>query len=121
MSQRLGEEEQRLMGPHMGILHDLMLADGTRQQDLAISSLKDKATIARSLRLLEKEGMVLRSPDPVDKRTKRIYITPAGRRFFRRIIPTAQEIMEEAKAGISSEDLSASIEVLQKMYDNLNK
>ena len=109
------------MGPHMGVLHDLMQTDGTRQQDLAISCVKDKATITRSLRLLEKEGMVLRSPDPVDKRTKRIYNTPEGRRFFQRVFPTAQEIMEEAKMGISADDLSASINVLQKMYDNLNK
>jgi DNA-binding MarR family transcriptional regulator len=121
MSQKLGEEEQRFMGPHMGILHDLVIKDGTRQQDLAISSLKDKATIARSLRLLEKEGMVLRSPDPTDRRTKRIFITPKGKRFFQRVFPSAQEIMEEAKSGISPDDLSASIKVLQKMYDNLNK
>lgn len=120
MSQRLGKDEQRLMGPHMGVLYDLMQADGIRQRDLAVSSLKDKATITRSLRFLEKEGYVLRSPDPVDKRSKRIYLTNQGRQFYQKVYPTAQEVMEEAKNGISSEDLSASVDVLQQMYNNLN-
>ncbi|MEL7222722.1 MAG: MarR family transcriptional regulator [Bacteroidota bacterium] len=79
MSQRLGKEEQQFLGPHVGILHDLLLNNGTRQQDLAISSVKDKATIARSVKFLETEGMVERTTDPHDRRTKRIYITTKGR------------------------------------------
>lgn len=121
ISQKLGEEEQRFIGPHMGVLHDLIRNNGTRQQDLAVSSLKDKATIARSVRLLEKEGMVERTTDSNDRRTKRIYITTKGRHFFQCISPTAQEIIREAKTDIPPEDLSAAIHVLQKMYNNLNQ
>ena len=121
MQQRLNQEEQHLMGPHMGILWDLMQHDGVRQQDLAISSLKDKATITRSVRVLEQEALVLRAPDPIDKRTKRIYLTTKGRRFFQRMVPTTHQIMEEAKSAIPTQDLETCAEVLQKMYNNLNK
>lgn len=109
------------MGPHLGVLSDLYQNDGVRQQDLAISSFKDKATITRSLKLLEGEELVLRTADPVDKRSKRIYITTKGRKMYQSILPLGQEIIQEAQDGITTQDLQTCIGVLQKMYDNLQK
>lgn len=109
------------MGPHMGVLSDLYQKDGVRQQDLAISSFKDKATITRSLKLLEREALVLRVADPIDKRTKRIYITPKGRKVYQTILPLGQEVIAEAKTGITDSELEACAAVLQKMYNNLSK
>lgn len=121
VQQLLEKEDQHLMGPHMGILADLFQRDGVRQQDLAMSSLKDKATITRSVSFLEREGLALRSPDPTDRRTKRIYITSKGRQVYQMIIPLGQEVLEQAKAEITTEELAVCQRVLQKMYDNLNK
>lgn len=121
MYDKLNKEDQHLMGPHLGVLSDLYQKDGVRQQDLAISSFKDKATITRSLKLLEREELVLRTADPIDKRTKRIYITPKGRKVYQAILPLGQETIAEAKAGIADADLKTCEEVLQKMYDNLSK
>ena len=109
------------MGPHMGVLSDLYQKDGVRQQDLAISSFKDKATITRSLKLLEREELVLRTADPIDKRTKRIYITAKGRKVYQAILPLGQETIAEAKTGISEEEIKTCESVLQKMYNNLSK
>ena len=121
MYDKLNKEDQHLMGPHMGVLSDLYQKDGVRQQDLAISSFKDKATITRSLKLLEREALVLRIADPIDKRTKRIYITPKGRKVYQTILSLGQEVMAEAKAGITDSELEACTTVLQKMYNNLSK
>lgn len=118
---KLSQEDQHLMGPHLGVLSDLYQNDGVRQQDLAISSFKDKATITRSLKLLEGEELVLRTADPVDKRSKRIYITTKGRKMYQSILPLGQEIIQEAQDGITTQDLQTCIGVLQKMYDNLQK
>ena len=46
-------EEYARMLPHIGILVDLWEKDGVRQQDLAISLIKDKGTIARALTAME--------------------------------------------------------------------
>ncbi|WP_367391770.1 MarR family winged helix-turn-helix transcriptional regulator [Lewinella sp. LCG006] len=121
MYDKLNKEDQHLMGPHLGVLSDLYQKDGVRQQDLAISSFKDKATITRSLKLLEREELVLRTADPIDKRTKRIYITPKGRKVYQAILPLGQETIAEAKAGIAEEELKTCESVLQKMYNNLSK
>ena len=121
MHQQLGREEQNLIGPHMGVLADLFQQDGVRQQDLAMSNLKNKATITRSLRFLEQEGMVLRSPDPTDGRTKRIYITSQGRQFFQKMLPLGQSVLAKAVEDIDPEALEKCQEVLYKMYNNLNQ
>lgn len=121
VQQLLDKGEQHLMGPHMGILADLYQQDGVRQQDLAMSSLKDKATITRSVSFLEREGLALRSPDPTDRRTKRIYITSKGRQVYQKMFPLGQQVLEQAKQDIAAEELAICQRVLQKMYDNLNK
>ena len=119
--QQLGQEDQHLMGPHMGILADLYQQDGVRQQDLAMSSIKDKATITRSVRFLEKEELVIRTDDPTDRRTKRIYITTKGRQLYQKMLPIGHTILEKAKEGIDPADLATCRRVLEKMYGNLNK
>lgn len=119
--QQMPPEDQHLIGPHMGILADLAYKDGVRQQDLAITSIKDKATIARGLKALEQAGLVLRAPDPVDKRTKRIYITPKGRKTVQRLFPLAEKVLEQAQENIADEELAICTKALRQMYDNLNQ
>ncbi len=121
IDQQLEPEDQSLIGPHIGVLHDLYHKDGVRQQDLAISSIKDKATIARALKSLEEKALVVRTADPVDRRTKRIYITPKGRKTIERIKPVGIAVMEEAQMGVPEEELAACQRVLQQLYDNLNQ
>ncbi len=117
---RLEEADRYMIGPNMGILVDLMREDGVRQQDLAVSSIRDKATITRSILSLEQQGFVRRVADAQDKRTKRIFITTGGREFFQRILPVGQSIADAAKAGMDAEELEVCTHVLKKMYDNLN-
>lgn len=105
----------------MGIIADLCQQDGVRQQSLAMSSLKDKATITRSVNFLEQEGLVMRTPDPTDRRTKRIYITAKGRQVYQKMLPLGYEILEQAQQDIEAEDLAVCQRVLQQMYNNLNQ
>ncbi len=106
--------------PHMGILVDLWLRDGVRQQELAVSVIKDKGTITRSLDLLEKKGIVVRVPDDQDKRRKRIFLTPKGRAMQLALMPYAQEVLRDATAEIPDDKLQICKQVLAQMYWKLN-
>lgn len=121
MQQQLSKEDQHLMGPHMGVIADLCQQDGVRQQDLAMSSIKDKATITRSVNFLEQEGLVMRTPDPTDRRTKRIYITAKGRQVYQKMLPLGHEILTQAQQDVGAEELANCQRVLQQMYNNLNQ
>lgn len=119
LHQTTGEEDQRWIGPHMGILRDLTERDGVRQQDLAVSSLKDKATITRALRALEENGLVARHPDPLDGRSKRIYITTEGKALCKRVIPKGFDIVREATKGLAPEEVQKCLKVMRHMYEKL--
>jgi DNA-binding MarR family transcriptional regulator len=46
---KLASSEMDISPHHMGVLADLWREDGLRQQDLAISLIRDKGTIARMI------------------------------------------------------------------------
>ena len=114
-------EGQGLMSHHMGILVELWAKDGLRQQDLAVSTIKDKATIARALDHLEAENIVVRVPDTNDKRNKRIYLTHKGKELHQQIWPHAESVMKEVLADIEQQDLEACKRVLEHVYHKLNQ
>ena len=120
---KLGEDEvQQVLQPtHMGVLVDLWMQDGVRQQDLAVSTIKDKGTITRTLNFLEQENLVVRVPDRTDKRNKRIYLTHMGKELKHQLLPYARDAIGGATAGICEHDLRICKDVLAKVYKNLTK
>jgi DNA-binding MarR family transcriptional regulator len=106
--------------PQMAILVDLWARDGVTQQELAISLIKDKGTIARALESMEELGLVTRQTDEEDKRNKRIFLTEKGRQMQDATLPLARKVTKEASSGISDEELRICKEVLGKIYKNLN-
>ncbi|MCB0642177.1 MAG: winged helix-turn-helix transcriptional regulator [Phaeodactylibacter sp.] len=111
-------DAQKLV-PHLGLLVDLWMHDGVRQQDLAVSVIKDKGAIARSLDHLEKENLVIRQPDAHDKRNKRIFLTPKGKGLREEFMPVSWQVQNEAQEGISEDELAICKKVLNRMYTNL--
>ncbi len=118
--QKVDHDEVEIQPQHMGVLSDLWEKDGIRQQDLAVSNIKDKATIARTISLLEKKNILVRIEDSKDKRTKRIYLTHKGKSLKQHLIPHARATVEEAMENISEEELNICNTVLSKIYTNLN-
>lgn len=105
---------------HIGLLVDLWINDGLRQQDLAVSLIKDKGTIARALDTLENQGFLTRVADTHDKRNKRIFLTAEGRVLKEKLLPHAQSVVQQATIGIDAGELAVCKHVLQKIYHRLN-
>jgi len=133
LTNRVGRQLARLMlehmefeeflpqGTHMGLLADIVVADGQRQQDLAISTIKDKGTVARSLKQLETAGIIKRTVDNADRRQKRIHITDKGVRLWAYARDHAARTMDCAQKDIPDQDLALCTSVLEKIYDNLHQ
>lgn len=104
----------------MAIMADLYLqTEGKRQQDLAVSSIKDKATIARALAQMEREGIVARIIDPADRRNKLISLTEKGIELKQRFLPCLHDIMQLATKGVPEQDLNHCKQTLALIYQNL--
>lgn len=114
--QRTAVDEWGVSPQHMGILVDLWVKEGVRQQDLAVSNIKDKGTIARALQSLEEANILIRIPDQEDKRNKLIYLTHRGKALRDRLMPEAMQTVKEATAGISEQELATCQRVLWQIY-----
>ncbi len=120
IQKRISPEMKMTHPQHIGVLVDLWQKDGVRQQDLAISTIKDKATIARALDAMERQNLVVRVIDPNDKRNKRIYLTHKGREMKNTLLPIADAVTHEASEDISEDEMVICRKVLEKMYLNLH-
>jgi DNA-binding MarR family transcriptional regulator len=110
-----------LMPHHMGILADLWRKDGIRQQDLVVSLIKDKATIARAIASMEQANVVVRIQDERDKRYKRIYLTHKGKSLKEELIPQMESLEKEVASNIDEEAYQNCLDVLEKIHDLLLK
>lgn len=99
----------------------MIINDGIRQQDLALTTIKDKATVARSLAQLEEEQLVTRISDTVDRRQKLIHLTEKGRCLWQCVEANLGTLMPEITMNIEPEKLATCLEVLASIYSSLNK
>jgi DNA-binding MarR family transcriptional regulator len=63
-----------------------------------------KANVSWVLNSLEQQGLIVRRPDPRDKRKIRARVTPKGRRMLQRLVPRARDCFEDAFAALSSDE-----------------
>jgi DNA-binding MarR family transcriptional regulator len=62
----------------------------------------DRTTLTAALKLLEKRGLVHVAPDPVDRRSRLLSLTPAGRKVLASAVPIWQREHEALEAGLPS-------------------
>lgn len=103
----------------MGILADLWVKDGIRQQDLADALIRNKSSINKMLLALEKDSLIERKIDENDKRQNRIYLTKKGKAFKSFVAKRACIGEKLATAGASEHEIDITRNVLKRMYDNL--
>ncbi|SOE17925.1 MarR family transcriptional regulator [Hoeflea halophila] len=63
------------------IMHLTRVGDGTTPLGLANAMQVTKATMSHSLKVLEKRGLIQTLPSETDARSKKVFLTPAGRSF----------------------------------------
>lgn len=119
--ERMEFEEFLPQSTHMGLLADLITGDCQRQQDLAISTIKDKGTVARSLKQLEESGIIVRAIDKEDRRQKLIQLTEKGHRLWEYARSHSEHAMNQASKDIPPDELALCTNVLNKIYHNLHQ
>jgi DNA-binding MarR family transcriptional regulator len=90
------------------VLLPLFEQDGLRMGEIARRSRLSKQTMTTMVRLAERDGLVERRPDDVDRRATRVHLTARGRRFK----PVAERILGEldelARATLGARSLAAA-------------
>jgi DNA-binding MarR family transcriptional regulator len=70
---------------------------------------------------MEKHDLVVRVPDKQDKRQKLIYLTNKGKTLQKKLILIVHQTLEQAEKGISSKDIELCMNVLNKIYVNVQQ
>lgn len=102
------------------LLVHLWQKDGINQNEVAKNCAKDKTTIARAVRNLEKMKLIVRKKNKSDVRSNQIFLTAKARALKDEVLPAIKKTVKEAQEGITDEELKITKETLKKIYNNLS-
>ena len=101
------------------VLVNLWNKDGQNQQEIAESTLKNKATVTRLINGLEKRDLVVRIHDKTDHRNKRVCLTDKGKKLPEALSGLAKKTLKEAEAGIPEDEIEVCKNVLRRVIQNI--
>src|SRR5690606_26097569 len=90
------------------------------QVDIAKRLRIEGPTMTRMLDTLEADGLVERLPDPTDRRTTQLRLTPEGERVLEQIFKIAEDLRSRLLCGIPEERLDELNEFLAMLTDRLD-
>ena len=85
--------------------------DQCSQDDISVALKTDKTTVGKALVSLENKACVARTQDRVDKRIKRVTLTPAGREKVAELLDLHNHWLREIMTCLSPEE--------QKQFENM--
>ncbi len=81
---------------------------------------RDKAQVTRLLSALIKQELIVKGPNPEDKRSQCLAITERGKAIVDQLSEVDSEMFEKMKIGIDSDELATFERVAKAMAQNLN-
>ncbi|QJA09326.1 MarR family transcriptional regulator [Romboutsia sp. CE17] len=103
------------------ILDILLNNPGCSQRELANMCRLEPATITSILSGMEKEELIYRERNPKDKRILNVFLTEKGIEAQKEVGRVFLELDEICFDGFSEEEKTQTIEMLNRLYENLAK
>lgn len=100
-------------------LRALWEEDGLTQRELSRRIGTMEPTTLTALAAMEKAGFISRERDPQDRRKLNVLLTPKGRALQEELLPLAREVVQQATAGFTAEDLARFLGYLAAVQRNL--
>ena len=104
---------------HVKSLHIINRTSPCTAQDIALTMGRDKAQVTRLVNDLINRSLVCKKPNPKDKRSQFISLTPSGVEMVKVMSQVQKEIMQFMQKDIALEDLEAFNRVALLMTENL--
>jgi len=101
------------------VLVQLWRKDGQSQSALSELTLRDRPTMSRILDTMEKFGLVERSVDAQDARSRLVKLTRNGKSLQAKLVPVAKKIVLRLERDIPEPDLEVTQRTLTRMLQNL--
>ena len=103
------------------VLVRLDRSEGLKQSELAEILDLQPISLTRLLDRLCESGLIERRADPVDRRAKRLFLTPAARPLIEKLGALGEELMTTALAGVARDSVERMIGELGIVKENLRQ
>ena len=116
--------ERRLEGGNSGPMPVFFaLQDGRAmtQKALAQMAAVEQPTMANTLARMERDGLVRRTPDPNDRRSAQVSLTPLGLERAKAAFVSAVEVNQLATAALTPEERPLFYDMLRRIIATLDK
>ena len=87
------------------------------QLDLGAATRMDKVTVSRAAASLVERGLIRRSPNPGDKRSKLLSLTAEGQALYEQVAPRALAFEDAILQGLSGREVESLKAMLLRIED----
>ena len=102
------------------VLHALRARPGVDQKALCGLIGIDRSTATMVLRLLERNGLVLRTQSEQDRRRNQLCLTPLGEDMLIRAAPLGDAISNRMREVFDADEMAQLLRLLGKFVENFN-
>lgn len=116
--------ERRLDGTGSGPMPVFFaLQDGSAmtQKELAQSAAVEQPTMAATLSRMERDGLIVRTPDPDDGRSAKVALTALGRRRAEAAFKVAVAVNGMAMEALTPEERGQFLDMMRRIVARLEK
>lgn len=110
-------DELGLVAPQEVVLLHLDDHGAVPQSELVRFLDRDRSTVTATLQALERAGLVVRVPSTVDRRSREVRLTEAGRRLCPRIRAVWAELERQSFGALSEEEQADTAATLRRVRD----
>jgi DNA-binding MarR family transcriptional regulator len=114
-------ERLGLSAGYLPVLTALMASDALSQKALTEQAGIEQPTMAATLSRMERDGIIMRHPDPRDGRSSLFSLTPATRGKIPEIQAVIDGMSNDALTGLTEEQRQAARRVLEGLIAALEK
>ena len=97
------------------VLININSNEGTPATKIAPKLGLETRSLTRMLKTMEEKGMIYKMPDPIDKRSVRIFLTDEGKKKKERSVNTIKEFNDQVREIVSEEELQDFFKVFEKI------
>ena len=102
------------------VLCYLQRNEGISQVRLAYLTDTDPMTLVRILDRMEGDGLIERTPDPADRRARRLFLQASATPVLREIWRLSDCARAETLSGLSVADRAQLVNLMQRIHSNLD-
>lgn len=108
-----------LSSAYMPVIFALAHGEALSQRALTEAASIEQPTMAATLARMERDGLVMKRPDPNDRRSSLYSLTPVGMEMTEKVRFAGQSVNTAAMEGLSEAEREAYLTLLGRVVANL--